>query len=473
MDEKYKELIQWKKNKLRDLEDAFDHKNDSPEAKERFKILDEEYSIIKKCIRNGASSVEEVKSGKFSQMPDLNSGNKSTKKSKEDNNNPHSTLGDNVLFSPRIEALIQSAFQDGELTQKEKEIILRRAEKEGEDLDEFELLLNNRISKLGIKVIESIPPLPEMVTSESMSTQNLKEEKHGFSEKLDFLIKNAIEDGILTIQEKNAIIRRAKDENEDIDEVDIYIQSLLQKRQKELNEKAQQSELKEKEREAALKVLLDSAKANQEEEKQRATVLRECPKCGYKIPNLSNVCPGCGFIIETTDQDKEVMELLKAFQKSEEGITRCDTEKYEKDPILQKAYSIDNSMPHGGLILENTPLGITCEYWLKSNTDSIKMTLQTLYGEHPKVKKVLQNSDINKFQEIVDDVYFWINFAKEATNECDFSSRFNYAKSKLLQLNKFKELEGWTETYNQLKKEIDNLDHPSVGVGILGWLFDD
>lgn len=56
-----------------------------------------------------------------------------------------------------------------------------------------------------------------------------------FSERLEKLIQASLQDGILTDQEKAAIIKRAEAEGEDIDEVEIYIDSLLQKRQKELN----------------------------------------------------------------------------------------------------------------------------------------------------------------------------------------------------------------------------------------------
>ncbi len=56
-----------------------------------------------------------------------------------------------IKFSPRIEALIKSAFHDGVITQKEKDIILKRAVVEGEDRDEFEMLLNLRIAEEGIE----------------------------------------------------------------------------------------------------------------------------------------------------------------------------------------------------------------------------------------------------------------------------------------------------------------------------------
>lgn len=52
-----------------------------------------------------------------------------------------------------------------------------------------------------------------------------------FSERLEFLIHNAVEDGQVTEKESAVIIRRAQAEGEDLDEVDIYIQSLQQKKE--------------------------------------------------------------------------------------------------------------------------------------------------------------------------------------------------------------------------------------------------
>ena len=136
------------------------------------------------------------------------------------------------LFSERLEAMIEAALQDGVLTQKEQEVIFRRAEKEGEDLDEFKILFNARIAQLGIKIEEarieepSVNQAPEIPQNDS-----LKGPDGMFSERLEFLIHNAIEDGVITEKERDAIIRRAQAEGEDLDEVDIYIQSLLQKRE--------------------------------------------------------------------------------------------------------------------------------------------------------------------------------------------------------------------------------------------------
>lgn len=49
------------------------------------------------------------------------------------------------MYSDQIEKLIELALADGELTEKEKQILFKRAQAEGIDLDEFEMVLEARI----------------------------------------------------------------------------------------------------------------------------------------------------------------------------------------------------------------------------------------------------------------------------------------------------------------------------------------
>jgi len=49
------------------------------------------------------------------------------------------------MYSPDLEKLIEAALMDGELTEKEKQVLFKKAEKEGIDLDEFEMMLNARL----------------------------------------------------------------------------------------------------------------------------------------------------------------------------------------------------------------------------------------------------------------------------------------------------------------------------------------
>ncbi len=45
------------------------------------------------------------------------------------------------MYNEQIESLISAALADGVLTEKEKQILFKRAESMGIDLDEFEMVL--------------------------------------------------------------------------------------------------------------------------------------------------------------------------------------------------------------------------------------------------------------------------------------------------------------------------------------------
>ena len=49
------------------------------------------------------------------------------------------------MYNEQLEKLIELALADGELTEKEKQVLFKRAETEGIDLDEFEMVLEARI----------------------------------------------------------------------------------------------------------------------------------------------------------------------------------------------------------------------------------------------------------------------------------------------------------------------------------------
>lgn len=52
------------------------------------------------------------------------------------------------MYNEKIEGLISAALADGVLTEKEKQILFKRAEAEGIDLDEFEMVLDARLVEL-------------------------------------------------------------------------------------------------------------------------------------------------------------------------------------------------------------------------------------------------------------------------------------------------------------------------------------
>ena len=162
-----------------------------------------------------------------------------------------------------------------------------------------------------------------------------------FSERLENLIKAALQDGKLTEQEKASIIKRAKAEKEDIDEVMIYIDSLLQKRQMELKEKkeAEYSALEKKEKEAIGPI---------------------CPKCGKQVPPLTLKCE-CGYeftkgkaasSVQQLAQKIEAINNSKSKNKEEQinnAITLFPVPNTKEDIVEFLALSAPNTKIKGGL----------------------------------------------------------------------------------------------------------------------------
>lgn len=55
------ELRDFKRKKQKENKEAWDHRNDSPEAKERFKKINKEYTDIRNAIKGGASTIDELR----------------------------------------------------------------------------------------------------------------------------------------------------------------------------------------------------------------------------------------------------------------------------------------------------------------------------------------------------------------------------------------------------------------------------
>lgn len=52
------------------------------------------------------------------------------------------------MYNEKLEALIEAALTDGVLTAKEKQVLYKKAQALGVDLDEFEMVLNSRLAKV-------------------------------------------------------------------------------------------------------------------------------------------------------------------------------------------------------------------------------------------------------------------------------------------------------------------------------------
>ena len=115
-----------------------------------------------------------------------------------------------------------------------------------------------------------------------------------FSKGLEDLIKATLEDGILEDYEKEALIKRAQKEGVDLTELEIYINSLLQKRKRELKKKNEKKE------------------AQYEKEKKEA-IGPVCPKCGKQVPPLTLKCE-CGYEFTKGKAASSVQQLAQKIE---------------------------------------------------------------------------------------------------------------------------------------------------------------
>ena len=93
-----------------------------------------------------------------------------------------------------------------------------------------------------------------------------------FSKEMEALIEATLQDGVITDQEKAVLIKRAEKEGIDIDELDVYIQSLLQKRHQ-----------------------AEAAEDAQNDRQSKMGSIKKCPNCGQTVQAGWAACPMCGF----------------------------------------------------------------------------------------------------------------------------------------------------------------------------------
>ncbi len=84
------------------------------------------------------------------------------------------------MYNEKLEALITAALADGVLTEKEKQILFKKAEAMGIDLDEFEMVLDARLVELKKKEARANQQyLLEMEKAKSAQPSAPKSEKYG------------------------------------------------------------------------------------------------------------------------------------------------------------------------------------------------------------------------------------------------------------------------------------------------------
>lgn len=144
-----------------------------------------------------------------------------------------------------------------------------------------------------------------------------------FSKEMEALIEATLQDGVLTDQEKAVLVKRAQREGIDVDELDVYIQSLLQKRHQ--------------------------AEAAQEAYEDRASKIgsvRRCPNCGYNVPSGFAACPQCGQtfnVVESTGSWQKLQEKLDSMKPRKTFGINLDTNLGQRKDEVIKAFPVPNT----------------------------------------------------------------------------------------------------------------------------------
>ena len=238
------------------------------------------------------------------------------------------------MYNEQIESLITAALADGVLTEKEKQILFKKAEAMGIDRDEFELVLVGRLAKRKKEMEAQAPQAAKPAKKEGAIPQEL-----------DDLIKEYLTDGIISAKERQVLLNKAQELGLNVEEVDLYIDAQKQK--------------VDQEKDATVS-------------KRRG---KTCPYCGESIPELTDKCPYCGKNI-TPEASEELKSLIHDLQ--------YYLERYIQRPRDGRKAEVESYIRKAKMYYGNNPK-VQC--LVKETEESIKETIAN-------GKKVIRNTFI-------------------------------------------------------------------------------
>ena len=171
-----------------------------------------------------------------------------------------------------------------------------------------------------------------------------------FSKELENLINATLEDGVLEEYEKAALVKRAQAEGVDLTELEIYINSILQRRKRE----------RTKAEEARQEIM---------DKKKKEAYGRVCPNCGKQVNSMTLKCD-CGYEFTNNAVRSSVQILADKIEKIKnrysdikddnkrddvrtkeivDAITIYPVPNTKEDIIEFCAMAISNSKTRGGL----------------------------------------------------------------------------------------------------------------------------
>ena len=221
------------------------------------------------------------------------------------------------MYNEKLEALITAALADGVLTDKEKDILFKKAEAMGIDRDEFDLVLDGRLAKRKKEMEAQAPQAAEP-----------EQKKRAIPQELDDLIKEYLTDGIISAKERQVLLNKAQELGLNVDEVDLYIDAQQQK--------------------------ADQAVAATMNKRRGKT----CPYCGSSVPELTDKCPNCGGNItpEASNELEDIFEHLETALVNFKSGEDVEKNKAEVERYVRKARMYYGNNPKVQHLLEEVEM---------------------------------------------------------------------------------------------------------------------
>jgi len=227
------------------------------------------------------------------------------------------------MYSKELENLISTAIVNGILEDKDREALFKCAQAEGIDLNKFEIYLNSEVKKRRRAWFEEAKArnlakyearkrgndesamADDPIQSKVQSIIDEALSANLYPKEILLLLKEYLSDGILTDKERQVILRKAEDMGIDRDELDLYLDSQVQKIEQ-----------------------ITEAVARRQKGKS-------CPFCGAAVPQLTDKCPECGQHI-TPEATKELEEILDNL---EEALVNMKSRKdFDRNKAIVERY---------------------------------------------------------------------------------------------------------------------------------------
>jgi hypothetical protein len=221
---------------------------------------------------------------------------------------PQSNKNDG-LYSNNIERLINLALSDGELTEKEKQVLFKKAEAEGIDLDEFEMVLDSKLKQLQISSPQvssnhsydqqnpTHPPAP--LTSNAIPSR----EAYG---QLEYFMDMALKDVTITQLEKQTIIEKAIALNIPQNEMEMILNAKIEEKTK-------------------LAAQTASPKSD------KFGDVKKCPACGSIAQSFQTKCSDCSHEFSNIGANVSIGKLF-------EMLNACESDRKEESNSITGAF---------------------------------------------------------------------------------------------------------------------------------------